>query len=355
MKIVANWALALDIASREETEELRASSRKYALEVLRGNIPYSTMGRYYEGKFSVGELLCLRRVGVPVCFHRLTAGMQYYIPAGTCHIFWNESEVAASSLAHDCIDRECCSEALDFFSRLDVLVATRPAADRVPKVPKGKREVLDHSAQVSIIASIVKEAPSAGEHCACGALYLDMSHRDKIQTPSDFFSLLSKRDTVIVYLEGWTAADTLQHLSDFAERKPVPRSSRNNWSFFSRSDSLAELVTLMRVYVHLNTVLFATLPEELRCQDDDVVLDLLRRNNKRRVLARETDYTNMGSHLIRRICEWDKKGKRDVRKGLIELYNDLITLRLALLRATQPNAHLDTSVRRFLPSTVVRR
>lgn len=349
MKTVAKWALELDIASREKTEALRASSRKYAQVVLEGKIPFSTQGQYYMGKFSVGELLYLRQVGVPVCVHRLTEGMQYYIPAGTCHIFWNESDVDASSLAHDVIDRDCCQAAVVFFSRLDELGATHPVAVKVPKAPNGKREILESEAQIESLRSLAlaKEAPSAGEHCACGALYLGASHRDEIQSPKDFFSLLKKNKTVIVYFEGWTAAETLRDLSEFADRRPTSRAGRNNWGFTSRARSLADLVTLVRTYVSVNEVLRATLPEALRCDDDDVVLGLLKRDNLRIVRAGEP-HESMGPHLTRRIREWDGEGDRSVRKGLVELYNDLITLRLALLKVTAPNAHLDSSTRRFL-------
>ena len=349
MGTVAKWALLLDLASREKTDAGAAACRRYAQDCLSG-VPNSTQGVRYLGKFHVDELIALRSVGVPVCVHAIHEGWQYYLPAGRFHIFWNADDDEAGSLAHDVDDKTCCPAAKSFFSNL-------PSPDERcgAKVPSEYPESAFHG-DWSTVPSELVQALQPGTYCNCGAILLDKDCTRDLQTPEDWFQYLDNTKVSLVILKGGVQSETLQLISEVAFRPSTSLSESNDWSFQTRCTCVDELVSVVRLYVKSNKILYQTRPTELYCDTDEEVLDVLRRNNERLRRVRkkskglESGTLDLKNDLDGRLPEWGGEGCPKLASKLLKLYDDAVTLRLALLRKTHPNAHCDSTLPVLLPS-----
>ena len=360
---VAKWALMLNIAARESSLHQQSECRSYATDVL-GKVPLATQGHRYLGKFRVEELLVLREIGVTICFHEVKRGWMYYLPAFRCHIFWNETPGKALSLAHDVDDKACCPEAEDFFSH------SPSAEDRLrARIPERMPMSATTDKTWGPIPPKIKGACvrdlRPGVHCECGALLLTEQHKEEIKTLGDFFSLLDSTKTSVVFFRGWTDSGTVSSLAQWASAKPrVSIRGMVDWRLDPQCDSLDHLVGIIKKYVTIHRLMYDSRPTELHCESDEQVMDILQRNVERNRKLSKVDGleyhedTNIKESLFQRTDVWSGKGTKSVVRRLLGLYDDAVTLRLALLRETRPNAHVDTASRRFLDffkPTVIKR
>jgi hypothetical protein len=347
MGAVAKWALLLDIASRESTDETRDECRQYAHDCLR-RAPESTQGLRYLGKFHLEELIALRSVGVPVCVHALHEGDQYYLPGARCHIVWNDDTDSASSLAHDVHDDDKCDAARIFFSNLPETLAKRLRAAVPDDVPPLRS---DWRTSVSLLREHADENKlEDGKHCeVCGALLLLGDRKKELATPDAFYGYLESDKTSFVIMRGWTDSDTLQKLSDVLSKTPRKPERADDWTgdcwtFRSRCKYLREIVDVVRLYTSINPVAQATRPSELCWDTDREVLELLRRAHHHIVFVEKRPHPDLSQYLATPSAEWENGGDNPSRAEMFTfLGDDIVTRRLAPLKKTDPNAHADSS------------